>query len=201
MQDAFHVRLRDTIQTPIDPDIAVSLGAVQAGLAENLVQRPTGAPTIIVPMTYVIGIGPNRATSSPSEGTRNSRHASAKLEVFEAQYLVFKGALLKKGVPCFETFTKTSRDSSDSLFIARLYSTDSSEWYSDTSDLEHILDWEIDLKLAPSFKWDVRKRSQDDLTAAFDIGIEVESRQVHAVWFYEGAEYGRVMLSPRFDSV
>ena len=39
--------------------------------------------------------------------------------------------------------------------------------FSDTSggDLEHILDWEIDLKLSPSFKWDVRKRPQDDLTA------------------------------------
>ena len=129
------MRLRDMIQTPIDPDIAVSFGAVQAGLAENLIPRPFGAPQIIAPRAYVIGIGTNRAKSSPSEGTRNSRQTSAKLEVFEyeldletrtsciaslmnfalpfrARYLVVKGALLKKGVPCFKTFTKTSRDPS-----------------------------------------------------------------------------------------
>ena len=39
--------------------------------------------------------------------------------------------------------------------------------YSDTSkgDLEHILDWEIDLKLAPSFDWNVQKPPRDGLTA------------------------------------
>jgi len=189
--DAFRVQLRDTIQTPIDPDIATSLGSAQSGLAENLIQRPIGAPTIIASKSYVIGVGANRATRS--EDARNYRYAAA---VYETQYLLVKGALLKKGSPVLETFTKTSHDPSDALFIARLYSSDSAEMHSDTSkgDLEHILDWEIDLKLAPSFKWNVQKPPRDGLTAAFDIGIEVESRQVHAVWFYDGEECGRLRL-------
>ena len=74
------MRLRNRIHTSIDPDIAVSLGAVQSGLAENLKTRPIGAPTIIASKSYVIGIGDNRATVS--KGTRNSRNV-AVLEVFE----------------------------------------------------------------------------------------------------------------------
>ena len=83
---------------------------------------------------------------------------------------------------------------SDTVFVARLYSSDSAEIFSDTSegDLKPILDWEIDLSLAPSFKWNLRSPPQDDLSAgdaplvgpfgtglidcvAFDIGIEIES--------------------------
>ena len=81
MQDAFHVHFKDRIQTPIDPDIAVSLGAAQSGLAENLIQRPIGAPTIIAPKSYVIGMGPNRATRA--EGTEDSRDVGVVVEVFE----------------------------------------------------------------------------------------------------------------------
>jgi hypothetical protein len=80
-QDAFHERLKDTIQTPIDPDIATSLGSAQSGLAENLIQRPIGAPTIIASKSYVIGVGANLAIRS--EGAANARNASAAPEVFE----------------------------------------------------------------------------------------------------------------------
>lgn len=81
MQDAFHERLRDTIRTPIDPDIATSLGSAQSGLAENLIQRPIGAPTIIASKSYAIGVGANHATRS--KGNKNSRNAPAAPEVFE----------------------------------------------------------------------------------------------------------------------
>jgi len=169
------------------PNIATSLGSAQSGLAENLIQRPIGAPTIIASKSYAIGVGANLAIKS-----EDSRTAPTAPDVFEAQYLLVKGALLKKGTPVLETFRKTSRVQTDTIFIARLYSSDSAEIYSDTSAgaLEHIIDWDINLTLAPSFKWD----AQDGLTAAFDIGIEIESRQAHAVWFYDGKECGRLRL-------
>jgi hypothetical protein len=63
MQDTFHERMHGRILTPPDVDIAVSLGAVQSGLAESLTARPIGAPTIIASKSYIIGIGPNLATN------------------------------------------------------------------------------------------------------------------------------------------
>jgi hypothetical protein len=63
MQHTFQKRLDGRILNPIDPDVATSLGATQSGLAESLIQRPIGAPTIISSKSYIIGIGPNLATS------------------------------------------------------------------------------------------------------------------------------------------
>jgi hypothetical protein len=55
------VRMHDRIVNPPDPDIAASLRAALSGLAESLMQWPIGAPTIIAPKSYIVGIGPNLA--------------------------------------------------------------------------------------------------------------------------------------------
>ena len=55
MQDTFHVRVHGRIVNPPNPDIAVSLGAVQLGLAKSIIE----GPKIIASKSYIIGIGPN----------------------------------------------------------------------------------------------------------------------------------------------
>jgi hypothetical protein len=68
------MRLHDRILKPREPDIATSLGAAQAGLAQSLVQRPIGAPVLIASKSYVIGIAANRAKRA--RGTRPSGNAT-----------------------------------------------------------------------------------------------------------------------------
>ncbi|KAF9508045.1 hypothetical protein BS47DRAFT_1384888 [Hydnum rufescens UP504] len=118
--DTFHLRLKDRIQSPRDPDIATSLGSAQYGLARSLVHRPLG-----------------RADDHGAEGLSNHIEGNippnGQKKVFKTHYLVVKGALLRKGVAVLENMTKFSKDSSDSLFVARLYASDSAEVEEDTS--------------------------------------------------------------------
>ena len=59
------------IQSPRDPDIATSLGSAQYGLAQSLVHRPLGSPTIIASKSYVLGIGANLETGLETSGVSN----------------------------------------------------------------------------------------------------------------------------------
>jgi len=194
--DTFHKRLHGRILNPMDPDIATSLGATQSGLAESLIQRPIGAPTIIASESYIIGIGPSLAISPG--GNWNSTNSAGMMTsfngVFEAHYLVVKGALLKKGEPVLQEFTKTSSSPSDSVFVAKVYSSNSAEIRPDTSggDFEHIQDWEIDLSDTSLFKQNAQTRNR--FNTVFEIGIEIESQEAHLVWFCSGKRRGRLRL-------
>ncbi|KAF9505886.1 hypothetical protein BS47DRAFT_1306012 [Hydnum rufescens UP504] len=179
IRDTFHGRMRGRILNPMDPDIAVSLGAVQAGLAGRLIPRPIGAPTVIAPKSYIIGIGPNVAIS-PGGNCSSGNPAGVMMDfnkVFE-YYLVVKGALLKKGEPVLHEFTKTSSSPSDSVFVARIYSSDSAEVRTDTSggDLEHLHDWEIDISHTSLFKHNAQNSPGNRFDTVFDIGIEIDSQ-------------------------
>ena len=105
-----------------------------------------------------------------------------------------KGALLKNGESVLTQFTKASYGPSgknipffwydipvslgsvlihrtcglDSIFIARLYSSESAEIYDYTNegDLEHLVDWKIDLRVLPSFRRNAKKPPED----GFDTG-------------------------------
>ncbi|KAF9511526.1 hypothetical protein BS47DRAFT_1346691 [Hydnum rufescens UP504] len=177
--ETFHERLHGRILNPMDPDIATSLGTAQSGLAESLIQRPIGAPTIIASKSYIIGIGPNIAIGR--RGNWKLRTAAGMMNGFngvsEAQYLV--------GEPVLQEFTKTSSNPSDSVFVARVYTSDSAEMRADTSggDLEHIVDWEIDLSDIPLFKRNV----QNSPRKRFDT-------EAHVVWLSDGERGGRLRL-------
>ncbi|KAF9511545.1 hypothetical protein BS47DRAFT_1395047 [Hydnum rufescens UP504] len=195
--DTVHVRMHDRIVNPPDPDIAASLGAAESGFAESLMERPIGAPAIIAPKSYIVGIGPNLAirpgrnwNSGNTNETMNDFNG-----VFVTRYLVVKGAWLNTGEPVLREFTKTSYDPSDSLFIARIYASDSAEIWPDTSrgDLEHILDWDIDLGDIALFKQNLQN-SPYHFKTTFKIGIEVESGNVHVAWFCDGKRRGRLRL-------
>jgi len=203
--DAFHVRFHRRILRPRDADIATSLGAARSGLAQSLIQRPIGAARIIASKSYVIGIAANRTVGNEDNWkSSNGAAINNRKEVFEVHYVVTKGSLLTKGVPVFKQFTKTSYDSSDSIVIARLYSSDSAETWSDTSggDLAYIKDWKIDLSCSSTFQRNCRNPFRHAFDTVFEIGIEIESREVHAVWFCDGKWQGRLRLqgSPRIES-
>ncbi|KAF9508046.1 hypothetical protein BS47DRAFT_1384889 [Hydnum rufescens UP504] len=171
-------RLHGRILNPIDPDIATSLGATQSGLAESLIQRPIGAPTIIASKSYIIGIGPNLATSPG--GNRNSGSSTGCDDGLQ-QVFGGQGALLRKGEPVLHEFTKTSSSPSDSVFVARVYSSDSAEIRADTSGgyLEHIHDWEIDLSDTSLFKYNVQNAAWNRFDTVFEIGVEIDSQAFH----------------------
>ncbi|KAF9511547.1 hypothetical protein BS47DRAFT_1363785 [Hydnum rufescens UP504] len=141
--------------------------------------RPIEAPTIIAPKSYIVGIGPNLAirpgrnwNSGNTNETMNDFNG-----VFVTRYLVVKGASLKTGEPVLQEFTKTSYDPS--------------EIWPDTNggDLEHILDWEIDLSDIALFKQNAQN-SRYYFKTIFKIGIEVESQSTDlASWRSEILRY------------
>ncbi|KAF9511524.1 hypothetical protein BS47DRAFT_1383408 [Hydnum rufescens UP504] len=195
--DTFHERLHDRILKSSDPERAKSIGAAQSGLAQSLIHWPIGAPTIIASKSYIIEVGPNQGFGPEGNWKLgNAAEINGYNLVFKAQYLVLKGAVLKKGEPVLEEFTKTSTDPSDSVFMARLYSSDSEEIRPDISGdhLKHIQDWEIDLSGASLFKQNAQNSPQHGFDTVFEIGIEIESQAVHVVWFCEGKEHGRSRL-------
>ncbi|KAF9503719.1 hypothetical protein BS47DRAFT_1402134 [Hydnum rufescens UP504] len=150
-------------------DIATSLGATQYGLTESLIRRHKGAPRIIASKSYIID----------DDWLERS---------FQCSGLVVKGAVLRKGEPVLQEFTKTSSSPSDSVFIARVYTSDSAEIRPDTSrgDLEHIQDWEIDLSDTSLFKQNARNSPRNRFDTVFEIGIEIASQEAHVVWFCDG---------------
>ncbi|KAF9511542.1 hypothetical protein BS47DRAFT_1395045 [Hydnum rufescens UP504] len=195
--DTFHVRMHDRIVNPPDPDIAASLGAAESGFAESLMGRPIGAPAIIAPKSYIVGIGPNLAIRpGRNQNSGNTNETMNDFNgVFVTRYLVVKGAWLNTGEPVLREFTKTSYDPSDSLFTARIYASDSTKIWPDTSrgDLEHILDWHIDLGDTALFKQNLQN-SPYHFKTIFKIGIEIDSQEAHVVWFCDGKQRERLRL-------
>ncbi|KAF9514263.1 hypothetical protein BS47DRAFT_1392542 [Hydnum rufescens UP504] len=163
-------------------DIATSLGATQYGLTESLIRRHKGAPRIVASKSYIID-------DDWLQG------------VFKAQYLVVKGALLKKGEPVLQEFTKTSSSPSGrNHLLFRFYCKSTllrlSRDTADTSggDLEHIQDWEIDLSDTSLFKRNALNSPLNRFDTVFEIGIEIESQEAHVVWFCDGKRGGRLRL-------
>ncbi|KAF9517331.1 hypothetical protein BS47DRAFT_523272 [Hydnum rufescens UP504] len=171
--------------------------SAKLGLAQSLMHRPSWAPTIVASKSYIIGVGPNIADpAAVARVARSTATTRIPHQVYEAQYVVVKGAILKKGVAVLEEFDKLSMHSSDSEFVVPLYMSDSAEIKHNTNQggLTHIRDWKIDLSVVRSFMRYSRHPPPGGFHTKFQVGIEIDSRDVWAVWIHDGVEGGRTKL-------
>ncbi|KAF9505320.1 hypothetical protein BS47DRAFT_558685 [Hydnum rufescens UP504] len=186
------------ILTPRDPDIATCLGATQSGIERGLVQRVLTSPTIIAAKSYIIS-----AELPATEEDRRLQGAfihrtrrEVEICASRSRYLVTKGAVLRKGEPVLKQCRKFCEGPLDYTFRANFYSSERAERerYVNGGDLTLLMSWTIVLRDIPSFRSYARHPHPEGLDIDFELGIEIDSVSVQAVWFYEGRRQGAIGL-------
>ncbi|KAG8681066.1 hypothetical protein FRC08_015858 [Ceratobasidium sp. 394] len=112
------------------------------------------------------------------------------------QYLVQKGAILRKGQRVKTKFCKFSQGAQDSTFVAVLYTSDSERVmrYTDEGETSELCKWTVDLSSLPSFAEHARMGNQNGFYTEFELGLELDSAEVRGVLLYNGDEWGRVVF-------
>jgi len=110
------------------------------------------------------------------------------------QYLVTKGAILRKGQRVVTKFCKYSETPLDRTFIAGLFSSDSDQTlrYIDEGGLIDLCRWTVDVGTLPSFRKQAANTPQGGFFTDFEVGLEFDGAEVQGVLLYEGVERGRV---------
>jgi hypothetical protein len=149
-QEQFGSRIK-VIARPSDADTATARGAAQYGLA----RRPL-VSSVIAPRSYLmkvkLPVEPEDRIKRPAYITVNE----AGYEICEnrLQYLVQKGAILRKGQRITTTFCKFSQSVQDSIFVAVLYTADVDKAmrYTDEGEMMELCKWTVDISSLPSFR-------------------------------------------------
>ncbi|KAL7412278.1 actin-like ATPase domain-containing protein, partial [Mrakia frigida] len=178
------------IARPADCDVATVQGAARYGLA----RRPL-VSSVIAPKGYLMRVKLPAETEDYNMRPAYITENKAGMPVCEnrLQYLCHKGAILRKGQRIKTRFCKFSTDPSDKIFVAVLYTTDSSRTmrYSDEGDTEELCRWTVDLSGLPSFQENMHRGSFGFYTE-FDLGLELDSAEVRGVLLVGDEEWGRV---------
>ncbi|KAF8969097.1 actin-like ATPase domain-containing protein [Flammula alnicola] len=150
---------------------------------------------VVVPHSYVMKV---KAPAEPEDYFRRPGYITtnaAGIPTCEkrVQYLIKKGAIVRKGKRIRTKFSKFSKTAKDSLFTAVVYTTDSLSTlrYMDEGDLTQTCRWTVDLKTLPSFVYNGRSGQSEGFYTEFEVGLELESTEVRGVLLYEGLEHGR----------
>jgi len=186
------------ILAPRDADIATCLGAAQSGIERGLVRRILTSPTIIAPKSYIISAELPATVEDRRLQGAFIRRTRLNVEICESRtrYLVTKGAVLRKGEAVRKHCRKFCAGPLDYTFLAHFYSSARAERepYVNGGDLVFLTTWKIELKNIPSFRSYVRHPDPEGLEIDFELGIEIDSVSVRAVWFYEGRSQGVIGL-------
>ncbi|KAH8823837.1 actin-like ATPase domain-containing protein [Flagelloscypha sp. PMI_526] len=195
VSEQFGGRVR-VIARPPDADTATLRGAAKYGLAK----RPL-VSSIIAPRAYLMKVKlpaeqqdwmmrPAYVTNSPS-GTAICEN--------RLQYLIQKGAILRRGQRVVTRFCKYSATPQDTTFVATFYTSNSPQVmrYSDEGETTELCKWSVDLGKLPTFQQNAN--STQGFYTEFDLGLELDSAEVRGILLYQGQEWGRwVILLPSF---
>ncbi|KAH8919099.1 actin-like ATPase domain-containing protein [Atractiella rhizophila] len=199
VQHAFGQTVR-VIARPQDCDIATLQGAARYGL--GLRGGKNWVSSVISPRAYCMSA---RSTEVKLPAEPQDYHArpayiirnDAGIEVCEnrLQYLVQKGAVLKKGQRVRTRFCKYARGPSDSFFTAVMYTSDNPNVfrYSDEGETFELCRWTVDLSALPDFSRKVQAPGGAFLE--FDLGLELDSAEVRGVLLTDdGRECGKAVF-------
>jgi len=181
------------IARPFDADTATVRGAAQYGLS-----RKTIVSTVIVPRAYIMKV---KLPAEPEDWLKRPayiRENNASVPICEnrLQYLVIKGAILRKGQRVRTKFCKFSQNSQDCHFVAVLYTSDSDKImrYTDEGETTELCKWTVDLSSLPTFQQNASVAQPTGFYTDFELGLEMDSAEVRGVLFYEGQEWSRVVF-------
>jgi len=110
------------------------------------------------------------------------------------QYLVVKGAILRKGQRLTTKFCKFSQHARDNTFVATLFTSDSEKVmrYTDEGELMELCKWTVDLSTLPTFQQNASLPQGNGFYTEFELGLELDSAEVRGILLYNNQEWGRV---------
>ncbi|KAI0752193.1 actin-like ATPase domain-containing protein [Fomes fomentarius] len=195
VQAQFGSRIR-VIARPHDCDTATVRGAAQYGLA----RRPL-VSSVIVPQSYMLKV------KLPAEqedwlkrpGYIRENDAGVPICKNRLQYLVAKGAIMRKGQRLKTTFCKFSQSANDRTFVATLFTSEIEKImrYADEGQITELCQWTIDLGALPSFQQNANTPNPNGFYTEFELGLELDSAEVRGVLIYQGQDWGRVVFGYR----
>ncbi|KAH9922307.1 actin-like ATPase domain-containing protein [Epithele typhae] len=195
VKEQFGSRIR-VIARPADCDTATVRGAAQYGLA----RRPL-VSSVIAPSAYMLKVKLPAEQEDWLKRPAYIRENDAGVSICEnrIQYLVAKGAILRKGQRIKTTFCKFSQTASDRQFVATLYTseTDKIMRYTDEGEITELCKWTIDLGALPSFQQNASVPNANGFYTEFELGLELDSAEVRGVLIYHGQDWGRVVFDYR----
>ncbi|KAF8970592.1 hypothetical protein BDZ97DRAFT_1790034 [Flammula alnicola] len=190
VQDQFGSRIR-TIARPPDADTATLRGAAAYGLA----RRPL-VSSVIAPRSYLMKVKLPAEQEDWSKRPAYIRNNDAGVAICEnrLQYLVSKGAILRKGQRLTTKFCKFSQSAQDSSFVATLYTSDSDKMmrYTDEGETNELCKWTVDLSSLPTFRQNASMPQMTGFYTEFELGLELDSAEVRGILLYNNQEWGRV---------
>ncbi|KAG8742704.1 hypothetical protein FRC12_015292 [Ceratobasidium sp. 428] len=148
------------IARPPDADTAACRGAALYGLEHSVLMS-----SYIAPRSYVMRV---KLPAEPedwrmragyiAEDTRGHSICSNRL-----QYLIQKGAVLKKGQTVKVKFCKFSKSIEDYAFEVQIYTSDNERImrYTDEGETTELCKWTIDLSLLPNFKENAKAHNRN----------------------------------------
>ncbi|KAG9311082.1 actin-like ATPase domain-containing protein [Chiua virens] len=181
------------IARPSDADTATVRGAAQYGLSRKAI-----VSTMIVPRAYIMKV---KLPAEPEDWLKRPAYIkenSSRVAICEnrLQYLVMKGAILRKGQRVRTKFCKFSQNSQDCNFVAVLYTAESDKImrYTDEGELTELCKWTVNLSSLPTFQQNASVAQPSGFYTEFELGLEMDSAEVRGVLFYEGEEWSRVVF-------
>lgn len=191
VEEHFGPRIK-VIARPSDADTATLRGAAQYGLAK----RPL-VSSVVAPRSYIMKVKlpaeQEDLMKRPAYITQNN--AGIPICENRLQYLVAKGAILRKGQKVRTKFCKYSQSPQDRIFVATLYTSESDRLfrYTDEGETVELCKWTVDISSLPSFQENAGIQPNGFYTD-FELGLELDSAEVRGILLYEGTEWGRVVF-------
>jgi hypothetical protein len=179
------------IARPPDADTATLRGAAAYGLA----RRPL-VSSVIAPRSYLMKVKLPADQEDWLKRPAYIRNNDAGVSICEnrLQYLVSKGAILRKGQRLTTKFCKFSQTVQDSSFVATLYTSDSDKImrYSDEGETDELCKWTVDLSSLPTFRENASVIQMNGFYTEFELGLELDSAEVRGILLFNNQEWGRV---------
>ncbi|KIJ18146.1 hypothetical protein PAXINDRAFT_167416 [Paxillus involutus ATCC 200175] len=192
VEEKFSSKIK-VIARPSDADTATVRGAAQHGLARKVI-----VSTVIAPRSYIMKV---KLPAEPEDWLKRPayiRENNASIPICEnrLQYLVMKGAILRKGQRVKTKFCKFSQNSQDWNFVAVLFTSESDKMmrYTDEGETTELCKWTVDLSTLPTFQHNANNPQPNGFYTEFELGLEMDSAEVRGVLFYEGQEWSRVVF-------
>ncbi|KAI0033033.1 actin-like ATPase domain-containing protein [Vararia minispora EC-137] len=189
-------KFRSTIKVIARPDDA-DTATVRGGAKYGLAQRPL-VSSIIAPRAYMVKVKlpaePEDLLKRPAYVVRNN--AGMPSCENRLQYLVAKGAILRKGQKIRTKFCKFSQTPQDRTFVATLYTSDSDEImrYTDEAEATELCKWTVDLGVLPSFQDNANILRPQGFYTDFELALELDSAEVRGILLYDGQEWVRAVF-------
>lgn len=195
VKERFGSRIQ-VIARPSDCDTATVRGAAQYGLA----RRPL-VSSVIAPQSYMMKVKLPAESDDWMKRPAYIKENDAGIPVCEnrLQYLVAKGAVLRKGQRLKRKFCKFSQTGQDRIFDAIIYTSksDTIMRYSDEGEITELCKWTVDLGSLPSFQENSNMPHPNGFYTEFELGLELDSAEVRGILIYEGQDWGHVVFDFR----